>query len=209
MIKTILFDFDGVIIDSMSVRDEGFKIIAEKSTRDENIINKFIKYHRVNAGLSRFVKIKYLYEEMLGKTISEEKIQEFANEFSILMKLKLVDKSVIINETVEFIKSIYQKINLHIVSGSEEKELNFLCKELGISNYFITIEGSPTHKNDLVKEIMNKYNYDKDETILIGDSINDYNAAVINNLEFYGFNNSELKVKSKYYIDNFDNFKFN
>jgi len=199
--KQILFDFDGVIIDSMSVRDEGFKMIAEKSTDSKEIVDEFIKYHRYNAGLSRYVKIRYLYEEMLGKEITEEEVNEFASEFSAMMKERLVNPSVLINETVEFIKSIYKDVTLHIVSGSDGKELNFLCKELGLASYFETIEGSPTHKNDLVKGIMNKYNYNTEETILIGDSITDYNAAMANNIKFVGFNNISLKDVSSNYLE--------
>jgi len=199
MIKQILFDFDGVIIDSMDVRDEGFRMIAQEVAAEE-IVEKFIKYHRYNAGLSRFVKIKYLYEEMLNKTISEDKIQILANKFSLIMKDKLVDKKVIIQETVNFIESIYKDVTLHIVSGSEEKELNYLCENLNLTSFFKTIEGSPTHKNDLVKNIMELNNYNPNETILIGDSINDYEAAEINNIKFIGFNNYALKKITDNYV---------
>ena len=41
------------------------------------------------------------------------------------------------------------------------------------------------------------------ETILIGDSINDYEAAKTNNLNFYGFNNDYLVGVSKKYIENY------
>jgi len=204
MIKTILFDFDGVIIDSMSVRDEGFRIIAEKSTNSKEIVEEFIKYHRYNAGLSRFVKIRHLYENMLNKSISEEEINNFANEFSTLMKSKLTDKSVLINQTVDFLETtVSSDISLHIVSGSEEKELNYLCENLDLSKYFITIEGSPTHKNDLVKNIMEKYKYDPKTTILIGDSMTDYRAANANGINFYGYNNPELKEVSFKYLDDY------
>jgi phosphoglycolate phosphatase-like HAD superfamily hydrolase len=41
---------------------------------------------------------------------------------------------------------------------------------------------------------------------LIGDSINDYEAAEESNIDFYGYNNEELKEVSKKYINNFENF---
>jgi hypothetical protein len=41
------------------------------------------------------------------------------------------------------------------------------------------------------------------ETILIGDSINDYEAVNKNNLDFYGFNNPNLINISKKYLDNY------
>lgn len=207
MIKQILFDFDGVIIDSMDVRDEGFRMIASEVASDAEVAS-FLKYHRYNAGLSRFVKIKYLYEEMLHKTISEDDIQVLAKKFSLIMKKKLVDEKVIIKETITFIKSIYKDITLHIVSGSEEKELNYLCENLSLNSYFKTIEGSPTHKNELVKNIMEKYNYSPATTILIGDSINDYEAAKANNIGFYGYNNKNLSSKGVGYIDTFKDISF-
>ena len=207
MTKTIFWDFDGVIIDSMAVRDIGFELIAKQATNSQKIVDEFITYHRYNAGLSRFVKIKHLYENMLNKSISQEEINNFANEFSTLMKEKLVDEKYLISQTVEFIEKNYKDYNFHIVSGSEEKELNFLCKELGLSKYFKTIEGSPTHKNDLVKNILEKYNYNPKESILIGDSMTDYNAARVNGIKFYGFNNFELKELSFKYIEDYSDIK--
>jgi beta-phosphoglucomutase-like phosphatase (HAD superfamily) len=72
MIKNILFDFDGVILDSMPIRDYGFKKIFEDY--DDDLVNKFLKYHNRNGGLSRYVKIKYFYNKLLKQEISEEKI---------------------------------------------------------------------------------------------------------------------------------------
>lgn len=205
MIKTILFDFDGVIVDSMAVRDEGFKEIARAATNNESIVEEFIAYHRYNGGLSRFVKIKYLYENMLGKEISEEQILAFATDFSNLMKSKLTDKKIIMQETVNFISNNYNNYNFHIVSGSEHKELNYLCKELNLAEFFLSIKGSPTHKNILVEDIMENYNYEKYETILIGDSITDYEAARNSDIKFYGYNNEDLRILDDY-INTFENF---
>jgi len=38
---------------------------------------------------------------------------------------------------------------------------------------------------------------------LIGDSINDYKAADVNGIKFYGFNNVEIKNKCNLYLDDF------
>lgn len=195
-IKTIFWDFDGVILDSMPIRDYGFAKIFEEF--DKELVDKLLEYHTLNGGLSRYVKIRYFYNILLKKDVSDEKVQELADKFSIIMKTELTNKKYLIKETVEFIKANYQNYNFHIVSGSDGKELNYLCKELGLSKYFKTIEGSPTPKNDLVKNILEKYKYDPKECILIGDSINDYEAANVNNMKFYGYNNEELKDKDDY-----------
>ncbi len=190
MIKNILWDFDGVILDSMPTRDYGFKKIFEDF--DSVSIDKLLEYHQQNGGLSRYVKIRYFYENILDKNISDDEIDIYAQKFSTIMKKKLVNKKYLISKSLSFIKSHYKKYDFHIVSGSDEKELQYLCEQLDIKGYFISINGSPTHKNTLVKNLLEKYNYKKNETILIGDSINDYKAAKINNLDFYGYNNKDL-----------------
>ena len=63
MIKTVLWDFDGVIIDSMKVRDWGFEEIFKDY--DQELIDKLLAFHRKNGGLSRYVKIRYFFEELI------------------------------------------------------------------------------------------------------------------------------------------------
>ena len=201
MIKNILFDFDGVILDSMPIREYGFRKIFEKF--DNELVDKLLQYHNENGGLSRYVKIRYFYEELLNREISEKEIENIADIFSTIMRDKLTDKIYLINETVAFLDKYHTNYNIHIVSGSDDRELRFLCKELDVDRYFISIYGSPTHKNDLVKNILDIYKYKREETILIGDSINDYNASEINGIAFYGYNNSELKSVSEIYLENF------
>lgn len=202
-IKTIFWDFDGVILDSMPIRDFGFVKIFEEF--DKELVDKLLEYHTLNGGLSRYVKIRYFYNILLKEDVSDEKVQELADKFSIIMKTELTNKKYLIKETVDFIEKNYQNYNFHIVSGSDGKELNYLCKELDLTKYFKTIEGSPTPKNDLVKKILEKYKYDPKESILIGDSINDYEAANANGIKFYGYNNVKLK-KLDGYIKNFGDF---
>jgi phosphoglycolate phosphatase-like HAD superfamily hydrolase len=198
MIKNILFDFDGVILDSMPIRGYGFKEIFKDF--DNVLVNKLLDYHNQNGGLSRYVKIKYFYNKLLKQEISSEKIINYADKFSKIMKVELVDKRYLIVDTLKFIKKNYKKYNLHIVSGSDGKELQYLCQKLAIDDYFRSINGSPSHKNQLVEDVLRVNKYSIDETILIGDSINDYEAATVNGLDFYGFNNSELISVSSNYI---------
>ncbi len=203
--KTILWDFDGVILDSMKIRDEGFYAIFNNHPLE--LVEKLMAFHHQNGGLSRYVKIRYFYNELLGKTISDEKVNKLATQFSEVMLKKLVNPELIIHDSVDFIKENHTNYNFHIVSGSDGKELNVLCEKLGLSKYFKDINGSPTPKIILVENILKEYNYSLNETILIGDSINDYEAAVENNIAFYGYNNRKLTSLGNY-IDTFKTFNY-
>jgi len=199
--KIFLFDFDGVIIDSNNVREYGFKIVLNKYP--DNKIQKLLKYHNENGGLSRYNKFRYFYEVILGKSITEKKIHNYAAEFSKIMLNELPQNKYLIDDVVKYIDKLFKENKaLHIVSGSDQTELRIITKKLKISHYFKSILGSPTHKNTLVDEVINLYNYPLKEICLIGDSINDYEAAKINNIDFFGYNNLDL-AKKKNYIKSF------
>ena len=92
---------------------------------------------------------------------------------------------------------------MFIASGSEEKELRLINESLQLSKYFLGIFGSPKNKIDIVKSIIQDNKLNKNETILIGDSINDYDAAIKNDIRFFGYNNIKLKNISDKYINTF------
>lgn len=205
MIKNILWDFDGVIIDSMKVRDWGFEEIFKMFSKKDVI--KLLEFHRENGGLSRYMKIRHFHEVILNQGISEEEVLDFSLRFSDIMRDELVNPKYLIDDSLSFIKNNYRNYNFHIVSGSDQNELRFLIRELGIKKYFMTIHGSPTPKNKLVKSLLSRHKYKLKETCLIGDSINDYEAAKYNKISFKGYNNFNLKPLQTVYIDSFINFK--
>ncbi|PWG81062.1 HAD family hydrolase [Pararcticibacter amylolyticus] len=184
-IKNILFDFDGVILDSNGVRERGFEMLFAGYSAGQ--LDTILRYHRNNGGLSRYHKIRYFYEEVLQKEISEEEVNQLAEKFSVLMKKELVNRALIIEDAVAFIRDNYRNYEMHIVSGSDGNELRYLCAELGLAGYFKTIQGSPVPKITLVGEILDQYHYQKEETVLIGDSINDYDAAKANGIGFLAY----------------------
>lgn len=190
-IELMLWDFDGVLIDSNSIREYGF--VSVLSTYPKVQVDKLLDYHRKNGGLSRYVKFRYFIEECLNETADDEIIQKYANSFSIIMQDLLVDAKLLIPTTLNFVKNNYFKIPMHIVSGSDQTELRCLCDKLDISKYFISINGSPEIKSILVKNIINGCGIEPEKVLLIGDSINDYDAARINSIKFCAFNNQELE----------------
>tara|TARA_B100001287_G_C22641956_1_gene510624 strand:- start:200 stop:820 length:621 start_codon:yes stop_codon:yes gene_type:complete len=206
MIKNILWDFDGVILNSMHIRDIGFREIFKQYNLED--VQTLIKYHNINGGLSRYVKIRYFFEKIIRKPISDDKINKYAAEFSKIMLANLTEKSNLIPDSLNFIKSNFKNFNFHIVSGSDQKELRSLCDSLEIANFFITINGSPTPKDILISNLIKRYNYDISETCLIGDSVNDYEAARSNNITFFGYNNVKLKEIVNEYITRIEKHQF-
>ncbi|MFZ6665207.1 HAD family hydrolase [Peijinzhouia sedimentorum] len=199
-IKTIFWDFDGVLINSNRIRDQGFWQVLKDFPAEQ--VEKLMAYHHKNGGLSRYVKFRYFFEVILNKSVTNETIQEYAKRFSEIMLNLLVNKDLLIPETVSYVMEHHKNFNMHIVSGSDGEELRQICSGIGISQYFKSIEGSPTPKRKLVSEILLKENYDTKTCIMIGDSINDFDAANANSIGFYAFNNPSLLKYSNFYFDN-------
>lgn len=196
MIKTILFDFDGVILDSMKIKGNGFVELFK--AYPEAAIKQLESYHYANGGISRFEKIRYFFNTILNMPISNEIINTMGHQFGEIIAQKLFDKKNLIVDTIQFIEKNHQKYHLYIVSGAEQNELMALCSTFKIDHFFEAIYGSPPPKTLLVKNILEHRNNVKEEIILIGDSINDYDAASKNGIVFFGYNNESLKEKGNY-----------
>ncbi len=199
--KNIFWDFDGVILDSMPVRNKGFELVLKEFPNEQ--VELLMQFHLKNGGLSRYVKFRHFFEEIRDEIVTEEEIKGWAQKFSEIMRKELVQPSLLIEDSLNFIKENYKKFNMHIVSGSDGEELRYLCEKLDISHYFISIQGSPIPKKELVNSLLIKHNYKVVDTILIGDSINDYEAAETNDIDFCGYNNERLKELKTFYIDSF------
>lgn len=199
--KVLLWDFDGVIMDSMPIRSKGFEVVLARYPKAQ--IAELLDFHNLNGGLSRYVKFRYFFENIRRESITEEEVQELASSFSEIMLGLLINEELLISDSVNFIKRNSKNYQMHVVSGSDGNELNKICKALGLDIYFKTINGSPTPKKQLVKQILHDYQYNISEVALIGDSINDQEASNSNNITFLGYNNPRLNVGQLDYITSF------
>ena len=198
MYKIIFWDFDGVILDSNEIRTSGFREVLKKYPKDK--VEQLIVYHRANGGLSRYVKFRYFFENILHETKNESEIYELAKIFSEKVVIKLKNADLLIKTTYNFIKNNYNNYKMFIVSGSDGVELRSICNFLNIDKYFIKIEGSPTDKTILVRDILKQYNFNLTECILVGDSINDFVAANENGIHFMGIGETDLVKKSNFLL---------
>jgi phosphoglycolate phosphatase-like HAD superfamily hydrolase len=189
-VKVIFWDFDGVLMDSNAVRDLGFERVLNAFPKDQ--VDQLLAFHQANGGLSRYVKFRYFFENIRGESITEDEILVWAERFSVIMKELLVNANLLIEETLNFVKENQGNYIMHITSGSDQNELRYLCKSMGIDHLFTSIHGSPKPKQELVEELIETNDYNKVECILIGDSYNDFEAADYNKIKFllYNINNN-------------------
>ena len=199
--KAIFWDFDGVLMDSMPVRDRGFELVLESYPYQE--VEQLLVYHRQNGGLSRYVKFRYFFEIIRNEAITESEVLTLAEKFSLVMKRELLNRELLISDSISFVKENHQNYKMHVVSGSDQNELRYLCQELQLDQYFVSIHGSPTPKKQLVTHLLKEFEYPSENVAFIGDSINDWEAASSSNIDFFGYNNAQMKDLGAGYINSF------
>ena len=192
MIKSIILDFDGVILDSNNIKEKAFANLY--SIYGKNIRKKVVVYHKKYHGVSRYNKIKYFHEKFLKKKISKSEIETLAKKFSNLVYKKIIKTKFIKGANI-FIRNNYNNYDLHISSATPEAELLKICKKRKIKNYFKSINGSPKTKKQHIKNIKQKYKLKANEIVYIGDSYSDFKAASDSNVNFISI---RLKKKYKY-----------
>lgn len=193
MLKVIFWDFDGVLMNSNAVRDLGFKTVLAEFPKEQ--VSQLLTFHKANGGLSRYVKFRYFFEEIRNEQVLDDSIVFLTDSFSLIMKELLANPELLIEETLNFIKENQDKYVMYITSGSDQEELRFLCKSIGIEHLFTSIHGSPKPKIDWVKELIEINGHKKSECILIGDSPNDFDAANANDIGFIPYNNINLSIQ--------------
>ena len=181
MIKSIIFDFDGVIAESVQVKTDAFTEIYRPYGQD--VVRKVVEHHKVHGGVSRFEKFKLYHKEFLGIDLTEQEIKEIAKKFSNLVVDKVISAPYV-KGAYEFISKQYKVFDLFVSSATPRDEILKIVKARGLLKFFKGVYGSPEKKDEHVHKIMNRNNYNKSELVFVGDASSDRDAARVNNIGF-------------------------
>ena len=182
-IKAIIFDFDGVLVESVDVKTRAFARMFED--KGEEVVQKVTAFHLKNGGLSRVHKFKYYYKEILRCSLSEEKLEELCNIFSRLVIDEVIN-SIYVRGAREFLEKYHRTIDFYVASGTPEEEIREIVRCRGMVEFFKDVFGSPRQKGEIAKAILQENGYDSSDVIFIGDSITDLMGANGSGIRFIG-----------------------
>ena len=184
-LQAIFFDFDGVIVDSTSVKTAAFRSLF---TAYPEILDRVVEHHLRYGGISRVEKIRWAHAELLGRPLSEEALAVEAKRYSEMV-LDAVVAVPYVPGALEFLQKSrreYPEILLFVVSGTPQPELREVTRRRNLDHYFVEVLGSPTHKPEIVRQQLKKHNLQKENCVFIGDALTDYETARDTGLGFVG-----------------------
>jgi len=210
MITTVIFDMDGVIIDSepiyMKVEQQLFKEVGLELTHEE---------HAAFVGRSDLWKV---VKDRYNLDYNVQEIHRKENE----RYLEIINNSFDddpIDGVVELIDNLHKKgIKLVLASSSEMKNIELVLTKFGLLSYFdLRISGADLETSKPHPEIFEKAaemaKTDPQHCLVIEDSANGVKAAKSANMKCIGFRNANSGNQdlstADWIIESFDEFDLN
>lgn len=163
--NTLLFDCDGVLLNSNKVKTEAFFEVAKKYGVD--FAEELVFFHLNNGGISRYRKFEHFKNIILpenNNVVVETLIEEYAKRVADgLMACGIA-------EGLFDLRKHARNANWLVVSGGDQAEIRRIFEARGISKLFDGgIFGSPDDKETIVEREL-RSGVIKEDSLFIGDS---------------------------------------
>lgn len=188
-LRVIVFDFDGVILESANVKTEAF--VELYAAHGDDVTRRVREHHLANLGISRFKKFAWIAENILGTSITPEESKVLGEKFSALA-LDRVLGAPFVKGAEEALAALCASHRLFVASGTPQEELDRIVAHRRIAERFLEVHGTPREKPVILDDVMKRHGVTREETLFVGDGMSDYNAAVAVGVEFLARDTPEL-----------------
>jgi phosphoglycolate phosphatase-like HAD superfamily hydrolase len=179
VIRALVFDFDGVILESADVKTDAFvELYAEHGSE---VVGKVRTHHLANLGISRFKKFSWIAENVLGKPITEAESQQLGIRFSDLAFAKVLAAPFVPGAELA-LRAI--SLPMFVASGTPHDELRMIVDRRGLAPRFREVHGSPAEKPGILRDLLGRHALAPRDVLFVGDGMSDYKAAVEVGVEF-------------------------
>ncbi len=180
--QAVILDFDGVVVESVGIKDDAF---AELFKDFPAYLPAIMKYHQANNATIRYEKFRYIYEEILGLPYTAEVSTRLGLQFSKMVFEKIVNCP-FVRGAMEFLEEYRQKSLLYLVSVNPAQELKAILANRKIDHFFSDVYAHPWGKADAIRDILRRNAYLAKDAVFIGDSPEDFDAAQMAGVDFVG-----------------------
>ena len=182
-LSLIVFDCDGVILESVDVKTRAFARIGAEFGQEASA--RLVVYHQMHGGVSRYKKFEWLYREVLGRSLAKEELEILGEKFAALA-FDEVMRSSLVPGVQEVLDRWHGRVPMYVASGAPSAELARILAERDLRKYFAGIQGSPPGKAELLRGIVTGVCVYPGDAIMIGDSMTDQYATEAVRTRFYG-----------------------
>lgn len=180
--KTIVFDCDGVVLDSNVVKTEAYFRTAKNLGATDAEAQALVDYHVNLGGISRYHKFDYYIREILHQPVTDKAIQALLDEFSKELEVGLMECN--LAKGIFDLRTATKSANWMILSGGDQQEIRTLFAKRKIDHMFDGgLFGSPDNKDEVLAREKSSANI-QFPALFLGDSKYDFEAADRAGLDF-------------------------
>ncbi len=178
MIKAIIFDYDGVLFDSVAVGFEAYRNITD-----------YLKLNRIRTMEEFRSAQRHGYKMLLDDWgIADQKVREQTKAIYLKKNEQLKEKIRLIPGIKRILEELSRKHTLAVASGTYNELIQERLKTLGISHYFSVIIGNRDVANnkpspDIINLALEKLKIKPHEAVYVGDMVFDVIAGKAANVK--------------------------
>lgn len=179
--KSLVFDCDGVVLDSNIVKTEAYFRTAKNLGATDAQAQALVDYHVKLGGISRYHKFDWYLREVLHNPVTEAAIQALLGGFSKELQVGLMQC-----DLAKGLFALREKTdsNWMILSGGDQQEIRDLFAKRKIEHMFNGgLFGSPDNKDVVLAREKANGNLQY-PALFLGDSKYDFEAATRAGLDF-------------------------
>ncbi len=182
-LSLIVFDCDGVILESVDAKTKAFGQVAEPLGAEAR--DRLVLYHTLHGGVSRREKFAWLYHEVFQREITPEEMEDCCARF-VSYALDNVLNAPLVPGIMDVLERWHGRVPMYVCSGTPQAELEAILEKRGLARYFTGICGTPPAKAELLKGIVLRGRVDPADVVMVGDATTDLDAAETAGTLFYG-----------------------
>jgi phosphoglycolate phosphatase-like HAD superfamily hydrolase len=180
--KTIVFDCDGVVLDSNITKIDSYFRTAKKLGATDMQAQMLVDHHVKFGGISRYPKFVWYIEKVLKGKATKTVVQEYLDAFSLAVKRGLMRCE--IADGLHTLRNKIPDAKWLVVSGGDQQEIRDLFDKRELVDLFDSgLFGSPDNKDEILAREKENGNI-KFPALFIGDSKYDYESSTRAGLDF-------------------------
>ena len=180
--RGIVFDFDGVILESADVKTDAF--VELYASHGAAVVARVREHHLANLGVSRFKKFAWIAENVLGGPLSDADSAALGQRFSDLALAKVLAAPFVPGAEAALAALAARGLVMFVASGTPHDELQLIVNHRGLAGSFREVHGAPREKPEIVGDVLARHGLAAGEVLFIVDGITDYQAARAAGTEF-------------------------
>ncbi len=194
MIRTLIFDFDGVLVDSNAIKQNAYLHIFKPLNVPAEVVEATIRSHP-HADRFGVIRAVLSNRHWLAKE-SANLLKSLAAQYNELCEESTV-KCPEIDGASEILPDLARRYVTAVNSDTPRKILVRIIRQRGWESWFRAIRGRPESKAQNLHSILADAGTAPRDSLFIGDHQTDWNAAVLVGCHFAGLENSFNDFKSR------------